>query len=133
MAYMQISSTNAGLMAGSGMSVALSTARRPTTEQPATTHTDVSSAVNARALQQIASPVVPTNTSVNAANDADASRALVLARQREEVDGLQGNLQAGRLGNEAVAQRAIMEYDNVATQEQRFELISVLAGIDVFA
>ncbi len=133
MAHMQISSTNAGLMAGSGLSVALSTTRRPVAEPPATAHTDVSSAVNARALQQIAPPVAPTNTSVNAANDADASHALVLARQREGVDGLQSNLQAGRLGNEAVAQRAIMEYDNVATQEQRFELISVLAGIDVFA
>ena len=133
MAHMQISSTNAGLMAGSGLSVALSTTRRPAAEPPATAHTDVSSAVNARALQQIAPPVAPTNSSVNATNDADASRALVLARQREGVDGLQSNVQTGRLGNEAVAQRAIMEYDNVATQEQRFELISVLAGIDVFA
>jgi len=132
MAHMQISSSNAGLIAAPGASAALPTARKPV-ESPVNAHVDVSSAVNARALQQIAPPVAPTNTSVNAANDADASHALVLARQREGFDGLQSNLQTGRLGNEAVAQRAIMEYDNVATQEQRFELISVLAGIDVFA
>jgi len=129
---MQISSTNAGFVAGSGLSAALSTARRPAVERPANAHAGVSSAVNARALQQIAPPVAPVNTSVNAANDADASRAVVLARQRAGFDGLQSNMQTGRLGNEAAAQRAVMEYNNVAAQEQRFELISVLAGVDVF-
>ncbi|VAW89872.1 hypothetical protein MNBD_GAMMA17-155 [hydrothermal vent metagenome] len=131
---MQISSTNnAGFVASTGPPVALPTARRPPVELSGNAHADVSSAANARASQQIAPPVAPVNTSVNAANNADAAGALVLARQREGFDGLQGNVQTGRLGNEAVAQRAVMEYSNVAAQEQRFELISVLAGIDVFA
>ncbi len=128
---MQISSTNTGFISGAGQPAALSTARRPVVELPA--NANVSSTVNARALQQIAPLVAPVNTSVNVANNADVARALVLARQREGVDGLPGNVQAGRLGNEAAAQRAVREYNNVAMQEQRFELIDVLAGIDVFA
>jgi len=130
---MQTSSINAGLVAGPGLSAALSTARKPAVELSATAHTDVSSAVNARTLQQIAPPIAPVNTVVNAAHNADAAGALVLARQREGLDSLQSNVPTGRPGNEAAAQRAIMEYSNVATQEQRFELSNVLAGIDVFA
>ncbi len=121
---MQISSANTGFISAPGASVA---------RKPVEPHVDVSPVANVRALQQIAPPVAPANTLTNAANNADAAGALVLARQREGFDGLQGNVQTGRLGNEAVAQRAVMEYSNVATQEQRFELISVLAGIDVFA
>ena len=130
---MQISSTNAGFFAGSGLSVALPTARRPAVELSNNAHADVSSATNARALQQKAPPIAPVNTSVNAANDADGSRMLVLARQREGFDGLSGNVQIHKPGNEVAARRAVAEYNNVAMQEQRFELNSVLAGVDVFA
>jgi len=130
---MQISSTNAGFVTSTGPPVALPTARRPPVELSGNAHADVSSAANARASQQIAPPVAPVNTSVNVANDADGSRMLVLARQREGFDGLSGNVQIHKPGNEVAAQRAVMEYSNVAAQEQRFELISVLAGIDIFA
>jgi len=130
---MQISSANAGFVPSSGPPIALPTARKPAVEPSSNGHADVSSAVNARALPQIAPPVVSADASINAANNADASRALVLARQREGVGDLPGNVQTSRLNSGAAAQRAVMEYNNVATQEQRFELSSVLAGIDVFA
>jgi len=125
---MQISSTNTGFVTGSGLSVALPTARRPAVELSGNAHADVSSAANTRTLQRITPPVAPVNTLVNAANDADGS--LVLARQREGLDGLSST---NKPGNEVTAQRAVAEYNNVAMQEQRFELNSVLAGVDVFA
>jgi len=109
------------------MSATLSTARSPAVELPINVQADVSSVVNARALPQIAPPVASTNT----VNNIDVS--LARARQHGGVDGLSGNGQTNRLGNEAAAQRAVMEYNNVAMQEQRFELTGVLAGIDVFA
>jgi len=121
---MQISSTNTGFVSGPGpSSVAPSAARKPVVESSANAQGDVSSAVNARALQQIAPPVV----------SADVSRTRVLARQHEGITGLSGNAQTGRLNSETVAQRAVMEYTRVATQEQRFELTGILVGIDVFA
>ncbi len=122
---MQITSTNAGFVSNPG----LPTARK----QAANTHADAASTANAHTLQQTAPPVVPTNTPTNTSTNADASRMLALARQREGVDGLSGNVQTGRLGGEATAQRAVAEYNSVAMQEQRLELSSVLVGIDVFA
>ncbi|HHI93867.1 MAG TPA: hypothetical protein ENK04_10225 [Gammaproteobacteria bacterium] len=126
---MQITSTNAGFVSNPG----LPTARK----QAANTHADAASTANAHTLQRTAPPVVPantpTNTSTNAANNAGAPRMLVLARQREGVDGLSGNVQTGRLGSEAAAQRAVAEYNSVAMHEQRLELSSVLVGVDVFA
>jgi len=127
---MQISSVNAGFISGPGPSVALPTARKPAAGPSASAHVDVSSAVNVRALPQITSPA--TDSSASLAN-ADASRALVLARQYEGMNGLSGNAQAGGPGSAAAAQRAVMAYNNVATQEQRFELTGILVGIDVFA
>jgi len=127
---MQISSANAGFVPSSGSAIALPTARKPAVEPSSNEHAGVSSTVNARALP----PVASADASVNVANNADTSRALTLARQREGVgDLLSNNVQTSRLNSGAAAQRAVMEYNNVATQEQRFELSSVLAGIDVFA
>ncbi len=118
---MQISSTH------TGPSVTSSSVRKPVVGPAASAHVD------ARVAQKIASPVTPANTSVNTANTVDTSRMLVLARQNESIEGAGNNAPIGRLGNGAQAQRAVMEYNNVATQEQRFELTGVLVGIDVFA
>lgn len=122
---MQITSTNAGFVSNPG----LPTARK----QAANTHADAASTANAHTLQRTAPPVAPANTPTNTSTNADAPRMLVLARQREGVDGLSGNVQTGRLGSEAAAQRAVAEYNSVAMHEQRLELSSVLVGIDVFA
>ncbi len=135
---MQISSTSAGFISGPGSSVALPTTRKPADGPSVNARVDVSSVTNARALQQIAPLVAPATTSINAATNADASRALVLARQYEALGDVSANVQTGRSGSEAAAQeaaaqRAVMEYNNVAMQEQRFALTGVLAGIDVFA
>jgi len=130
---MQISSTNARFVPNSGPSIALPTVRKPAVELSTNGHAGVSSAVNAPALPQIPPPVVSADTATNVANNADASRALMQARQRAGVGDLPGNVQTSGLNSRAGAQRAVTEYNNVATQEQRFELSSVLAGIDVFA
>jgi len=122
---MQITSTNAGFVSNPG----LPTARK----QAANTHADAASTANAHTLQRTAPPVAPANTPTNTSTNADAPRMLVLARQREGVDGLSGNVQTGRLGSEAAAQRAVAEYNSVAMHEQRLELSSVLVGVDVFA
>ena len=126
---MQISSVNTGAVSGPGLPIA----RKAVVELPANAPVDVSSAVNARALQQVAPPVALANTSVSAANDADASHALVLAHQRGGREGLFTGVRAARPENDIAAQRAVMAYNNVATQEQHFALTGVLAGIDVFA
>lgn len=122
---MQISSVNAGLVSGPGSSVTLPTVRKPAAGPSANAHVEVSSVVNTTTLRQI---VPPVGSSVN----ADASRALILAHQYEGIDGLSGNTQTNRLGSGAAAQRAVTEYHNVATQEQRFELTGMLVGVDVF-
>lgn len=127
---MQISFANTGSYFSPGPFASPGTAVEPTVRKPdAGPSSDANRAVlaasDARTLQRIAPPVTPTNS--------EASRALVLARQQAGFDGLSGVVPVGQSGNEAAVQRAVAEYSAVATQEQRFELDDVLAGIDVFA
>lgn len=129
---MQISSTNSGLPAssrlptGSALSSALvPAARRDAAEASANSNENqaASASKDARALQQVAPPL--------AVLSGEASRALVLARQRAGVNT--GSVQTDNAANAAAAQRALAEYNTVAGQEQRFELDGVLVGVDVFA
>jgi len=123
---MQISSANSRAFPISGLSPAvLPTAPKSDVGSSSNAAAAVSAASKARTLQQVAPPVATT--------DSDASRGLVLARQRAGFDALVGNVQIGQLGSEAAAQRAVAEYTTVAVQEQRFELDDVLIGVDVFA
>jgi len=127
---MQISSTNSGSYSSSDLYPAvLPAVRKQAVGASANVDADITAASNARSLQQVVPAVAATYVSTN----ADASRVLVLERQRTGFGSAPGNVQIGRLGNEAAAQRAVLEYRNVATQEQRVELSGVLAGIDVFA
>lgn len=131
MAYMQISSANSGVSSSSGLypntglSESVPAQRKSAADVSASANENrtVSTASDARAVQQVAPPL--------ATPDGEAARALVLARQRAgSASGLTGGLQTD---SAATAQRAVAAYNTVAGQEQRFELDEVLVGIDVFA
>jgi hypothetical protein len=128
---MQIASTNSGLPANSRLptgsapnSALVPAAPRQAAEAAANSNESqaASASKDARALQQVAPPL--------AVLSGEASRALVLARQRADVGG---SVQADSAGNAAAAQRALAAYNTVAGQEQRFELDEVLVGVDVYA
>jgi hypothetical protein len=122
---MQISSTNSGLTSNTGLNSALvPVTRRPVEDLSAETGEKQAASVvtDARATQRVA----PTTAVLS----GEASRALVLARQRA---GVAGDVQKDEAVNAVVAQRAVTAYNTVAEQEQRFELDEVLVGVDVFA
>jgi hypothetical protein len=123
---MQISSTNSGLSTSTGLNSALvPVARRPAEDVSAADVGEkqaASTVTDARASQRVA----PSTAVLS----GEASRALLLARQRA---GVVGDVQTDAVENAAVAQRAVAAYNTVAGQEQRFELDEMLVGIDVFA
>lgn len=128
---MQIVSTNSGLPPGSGLSASsglgstlVPAARRPADDPAATEHTQRAAATAREA--GVAQQVAPALALLN----GEASRALVLARQRASEGG--GYVQTDKVGSEAAAQRALAAYNTVAGQEQRYELDEMLVGIDVF-
>jgi hypothetical protein len=124
---MHISSATSGAASRPGLYPALVPASRRDATDTVANAADkraLSVTSEARSLQQVAPPV---------AENGDASRALVLARQREGSIGLAGSVESGGVGDAAAAQRAVAQYAAVASTEQRFELTEVLAGIDVFA
>lgn len=121
---MQITSTSSRLYPA-----VLPAARRPDAGASSAPNADAVSTSNARSLPPVITPVAANNTLGN----GDASRALVLARQRAGLEASAGVVRINQSGNEAAAQRALAEYNTVAAQGPRFESGGVLVGIDVFA
>ena len=124
---MQIASTNPGLPPGSGLSSSsglVPAARRPASEPQSTDNAQqaASAAREAGTAQQVPPALALLN--------GEASRALILARQRASDGG--GFVQMDQQRDGGAAQRALAAYNMVAGQEQRYELDEMLVGIDVF-